>query len=304
MTFNKFERCHPDYTEKSFVEFKNRGGELIEYDLIPIITAEHEFKPRPISDEPLTQAQNELAFELAPWGYSFDLSPGFNTRTIDYEKYGAAIDSIGWSELVIRTSMLDLAMKQFAPSGIWLDLATNSGSLPLILSKDKSYRIEGNDLSEINIRKANFLKELGGVKDCDFQVADAFDYLKSQNDNTYDILSAHGIFYHLSDPLGLAHLIFQKTKKIAMIETIVQNFPFSGWIQTVSRHIKHTQLAHANDTRKIFELHPTYRGMIDTLFQVGFSEVIEVLPSDDILNRYPDTIFSTRNRRLFIGIKE
>ncbi len=303
MAFVKAERTNPDFTEASFAEFASRGGELIEYDLIPVLIANHEFNPMPICESELTPELREKAYELGPWGYSFDIAPGFNSKSIDRERFGAHPENIGWYELLIRTAMLDHAMKHFAPSGSWLDLATNSGSIPLILAKGRNYRIDASDFNSENIEKANYLKEIGGISNCNFTVADAYEQLKSLDDNAYDIISAHGIFYHLSDPLGLAQLMFQKTKKIVMIETIVQNFPFSGWFQTVSRHVKYAELAHANDTRKIFELHPTYRGMIDTLFQSGFSNVFEVLPSDAILAKYPGTIFSSRNRRLFIGIK-
>ena len=122
-------------------------------------------------------------------------------------------------------------------------------------------------------------------------------------DESFDIISALGLFYHLSDPIGLMNLIYQKSRQTVVIDTIVHNFDFSGWVQTVSRHLKYPDLAHANDTRKLVELHPTYRGLVDTLFQVGFSDVIEIIPSPNLLRNFPSYIYSQRNRAMFIAVK-
>jgi len=303
MSFRQIERVNPDFVEASFREAKAQYPECLEFDLIPTIVTDVQVSVPPISDNPLTAEERELALRLAPWGYSIDLDSEVNTKQLDQERLGIDFGSTGKHETAIRMSILDLAMKAFAPSGRWLDIATNNGSIPLILSKGKNYTVEANDINAVNIEKAQFLQKLSGREDCKFFVSDAFDHLRFAEDESYDVISALGLFYHLSDPLGLASLMYQKTKKVAIIETIVHNFPFSGWIQTVSRHVKFEELRHANDSRKIFELHPTYRGMIDTLFQVGFSAVYEVLPSEQTLAANPGTVFSTRNRRLFIGMK-
>ena len=127
--------------------------------------------------------------------------------------------------------------------------------------------------------------------------------MRSSKDESFDMISALGIFYHLSDPLGLLDLMYQKARRAVLVDTIVHNFDFSGWIQTVSRHVKYADLGHANDTRKIVELHPTCRGLLDSLFQVGFTSIVEFMPSARLLAKYPGTIYASRNRRVFMAFK-
>lgn len=173
----------------------------------------------------------------------------------------------------------------------------------MLLRQTNSQRIHGIDIDPGNIAKAAFLQNLVGDAAATFETADIYDALAGLSDASWQMISALGIFYHLTDPLGLLSLMFQKTQHAVIIDTITHNFPFSGWIQTISRHVKMPHLAHANDTRKITELHPTYRGLIDSLFQIGFRRVIEIVPGEALLKKYPSAIYENRNRRMFVGVK-
>jgi hypothetical protein len=295
-------RTNVDVVESDFVRYKGEYPEVRE-ELVPTLVATEPFPARPIAAQGLSDPDLEMAKRLAPWGYSFTLAPDLTTDDVDHIAIGAHKTSIGHAENAIRRSMLAFAMARFAPEGTWLDLATNCGIIPMTLADRKSYAVTGIDLVEQNVEKANFLRRLGGFINMQFYCADVYDFLETVRDSRFEIISAHGLFYHLSDPIGLATLMFRKTRKVIMIETTVHNFPFSGWLQTVSRFVKYPELAHANDTRKIVELHPTYRGLTDTLFQVGFESVFEVKPGPNILAANPGTIFDTGNRRLLVAVK-
>jgi 2-polyprenyl-3-methyl-5-hydroxy-6-metoxy-1,4-benzoquinol methylase len=175
--------------------------------------------------------------------------------------------------------------------------------IPILLHRHSRGVVTGIDISDVNIQKAKLLKSLSGIEGLNFIAGDIFDALRESPDNSFSVISALGIFYHLSDPLGLLALMHQKVKDFVIIDTIVHNFAFSGWIQTVSRHIKDPTLVHANDTRKLSELHPTYRGILDALFQVGFKTIVEVIPAQSILEKFPGTIYSRKNRRMCVAFK-
>jgi hypothetical protein len=179
-----------------------------------------------------------------------------------------------------------------------LDLATNSELRPSIVNYGATYQITGVDILPANIEKAKVLARLNNNSTASFLAADAFGHLMSQDDS--DLGARRFLSSHRPARKGKP---CQKTRKVATIETVVQKFPFSGWFQTVTRQIKYPELMHAYGTQKNFELHSTYRGLIDTLFWVGFSEVHEIVLSPEILANNEGTIFATRNRGLLIGIK-
>jgi 2-polyprenyl-3-methyl-5-hydroxy-6-metoxy-1,4-benzoquinol methylase len=302
MEFTRASRQDADLVERSFVEYKLAHPERLEY-LVPTIEAKDEYECRPICSRPLTPDQLNLAKQLGPWGYAFDLSSDVSTEQLDSEILRREIDKTSRHEHIIRMSMFSKLLSTFKITGSWIDLGTNSGVIPVLLHKHCADLVSGIDISDVNIQKANLLKSLSGIEKLHFTAGDIFDVLRENPDNSFSVISALGIFYHLSDPLGLLALMRQKVKDFVIIDTIMHNFSFSGWIQTVSRHIKDPTLAHANDTRKLSELHPTYRGMVDALFQVGFETIVEVIPAQSILEKFPGTIYSAKNRRMCVAFK-
>ena len=250
----------------------------------------------------LSPAHLSDAIRYAPWGYSFDLCPDFSTDSIDAGSLNSSIGA-GRNDILLRLSMLSYILDHFQINGDWIDVASNCGIIPIMLTRGRDLKVTGSDFANINIEKAMLLQRICGDQKCTFEVKDAFDHLRSVSQGSVDLVSALGIFYHLSNPIELLQLMHSATRSYVLIDTIIHNFEFSGWIQTISRHLKYPELAHANDTRKIIELHPTYRGMIDALYQVGFTSVVEVLPSEELLVAFPDTIYHTRNRRMLLAKK-
>ncbi|WP_158285494.1 bifunctional 2-polyprenyl-6-hydroxyphenol methylase/3-demethylubiquinol 3-O-methyltransferase UbiG [Azospirillum sp. TSA6c] len=304
MVFEKETRRNVDVVEAGFREFKLKHPEEFE-KLVQVfeVTTENSYKNLPVSLTELGEREKDRASRLAPWGYSFDLSPEISTDSIDRGRFDSNISAEGRNDYLLRMSMLSYTLEKFSIEGSWLDIATNSGIIPLMLSQGKNLSVTGIDIGDVNIEKAYFLKSLMNDYNSKFHVADAYEYLESKNTSNYDFISALGIFYHLSDPLGLLQLMHEKTKRFVLVDTIIHNFAFSGWIQTISRHVKFAHLGHANDTRKIVELHPTYRGMIDALYQVGFDSVVEILPSDSLLAKFPSPVYGSRNRRMLLAEK-
>lgn len=299
--FTNKNRINVDIVEQDFVKFKNRVGEVDEIILERIIV-DNIYTPT-LLDRSLEVIELKQLRELSPWGYSFRICK--EMTIYDVEGQNSAPHAL--SEMDLRLSMFDYIFKEYVKNNSlsWLDIATNCGIIPLFIKRNikTPINVTGIDLSPQNIEKADLLLNMVNDNSIKFTVADAYDYLSICEDESIDVISALGLFYHLSDPLRLMNLIYQKSKNIVIIDTIVHNFDFSGWIQTISRHVKYPNLRHANDTRKIIELHPTYRGMVDTLFQVGFNNVIEIIPSENLLAQFPAYIYGSKNRAVFVAFK-
>lgn len=303
--FTKNNRTDVDTVEQDFAKFINRAGlskeSIIKQDIVNSISTPT------LLDQDLTDHDLKTLENVSPWGYSFRVYKNITMRNIEIRNYTQLREEedLGLIEMDLRTSLLDYIFSTYGKknSETWLDIATNCGIIPLFIMKNRKLDVEAIDLFDQNIEKANLLAKLLNNSSIKFHTADAFDFLRKHTDNSYDIISALGLFYHLSDPVGLMTLIYQKIKRMAIIDTIVHNIDFSGWIQTISRHVKYSELDHANDTRKIIELHPTYRGLIDTMFQVGFKEVIEILPSQSLLKKFPSYIYKDNNRVMLLGFK-
>lgn len=303
MLFRRDERTDVDHVEASFVDYKVRHPEedtyLIDKFVVP---SSYRYSMNSLKNS-LTDNEVRSAIELAPWGYSFDLSDTLSSDGIDAGTNDAMSVPAGRNDLLLRMSMLRFVFQYFGIHGNWIDVATNCGIIPILVAREWNIAVTGSDLARTNIDKCELLKSLSGDERCRFFQADAFEHLRSVDQGSADLVSALGLFYHLSNPIELLELIFKASRRYALIDTVIHNFSFSGWIQTISRHVKHPNLAHANDTRKILELHPTYRGMIDALYQVGFRSVVEIVPGDEILQAFPDTIYHSRNRRMLLASK-
>lgn len=293
--------------EKTFVQFKNRVRE-VEESIVPITYCERIQLP-PLVKRPLTTTEIVQLTDCAPWGYSFSITENLTAFQLDQfsnKNLQPTPTDVGLLEMQLRMSVLSAVLRDFSePTDNWLDIATNCGVIPL-LSQKIGYRfnsVVGIDYQEANVWKADLLKTLADATDIEFVRADAFAFTKSLTPDQYEIVSALGLFYHLSDPISLLVELFRVTKRVLIIDTVVHNFDFSGWIQTISRHTKDEGLSHANDARKIIELHPTRRGMVDSLFQVGFSNVIEFQPSRKLLDLCPSEVHEQNNRTFLVALK-
>lgn len=317
--FTNRARIDVDNVENSFIEFKNETIERKE-DLIRKVYSDKS-DIAPLTSKEIDSKQLGMLSKHTPWGYSFRISKNLTSFKVDQKAVasenseelrmglnGKIIDptvDLDLHEMTLRISILeDIFSKYSMKKDRWLDVATNCGIIPILISRSREIDTIGIDLDDENIKKAKIINEISDSKNkVKFYQSDAYEYLSNLDDESFEITSALGLFYHLTDPIGLMSSIYRVTKRVAIIDTIVHNFPFSGWIQTVSRHTKYENLRHANDARKIIELHPTYRGLIDTLFQVGFKEVINFVPSEELLQSCPAQIYADRNRTFIIAIK-
>lgn len=252
------------------------------------------FQDRPLSETEPSEDDLERLRSLCPWGYALDLYPGIAGLALDRQGSVVDIASESREALSIRMSLLDKALAEFAPVGSLLDLGTDSGLIPVKLADRIGGRIVGVDRREDAIRRAEVLRAIVGRGNRRFMTADAAAYLQRLKPDSFDCISALGLLHGLADPMRLLRLMYEKTARIVLIDTMIHNYPVPGWIQSTSR-----QAACEGDG-----LQPTYRGIIDSLYQVGFETITEIVPAPSLLAAVTQpTVYHTHNRALFVALK-
>src|SRR5690606_5804391 len=106
------------------------------------------------------------------------------------------------NQYMLRMSLLLAAFQQIGNGTRLLDLGTNCGMVPLFLAKKMDISGVGIDVSDINAKKSRFLANLGSVSSFRFVTGDGLSYLGRQQSDSFDAISALGVFYHFSNPLG------------------------------------------------------------------------------------------------------
>ncbi|WP_420564846.1 methyltransferase domain-containing protein [Thalassobaculum sp.] len=278
----------------TIITFSGEMGEVREslVDEIMVPVAER-FPDRPLCQAPPRAADLDLLRQHRPWGYALELFPGVSGAHLDREAPVVDFSLESAEALSIRMSLLDKALAEFAPVGSLLDLETDCGLIPMKLAERIGGRIVGIDRREEAIRRARVLHTLSGQANRRFQVADPYAYLVGLKPDAFDCVSALGLVHRLTDPIRLLRLMHEKTARLVLIDTVIHNVPAPGWIR---RGPPGAPGAGA--------LQPTYRGMIDSLYQVGFESVTEVAPAPSLLAAIAQqTPYHSHRRALFVAQK-
>lgn len=114
---------------------------------------------------------------------------------------------------------LDEFLKKPAAENSILDLGCMEGAVGLALAKKGFGRILGVDGREAHIVKADFTRDLLGLKNCSFLQEDVrkLDF----KPDSFDAVLALGILYHLDAPDAVKFIenIFKWTKEVTIIDT-------------------------------------------------------------------------------------
>ena len=252
------------------------------------------FRDRPLREAVPTPEDIELLRQHCPWRYALDLYPGVTGLSLDRSAPVVEFAAENRVALSIRMSLLDKALTEFAPIGSFLDIGTDSGLIPLKLADRIGGRIVGVDRRTEAVRRAEVLQAIAVQGNCRFMTAEAYGYLQDLERDSFDCISVLGMVHQLGDPIRLLRLLYKKTARIVLVDTIIHNYPVPGWIQTTSRH----------SVSEEHELQPTYRGIIDSIYQAGFETVTEIVPAPSLLEAVSQpTVYHTHNRALFVAQK-
>jgi SAM-dependent methyltransferase len=226
--------------------------------------------------------------ELGPWTMPFRVGHGL--LTLDSWGWRVALDRALFRLDLITGTVAMVLGNELAATTV-LDIGCSAGLFSLDIATRGAKHVDGLDLRPENIARAQFLAEHYGVRNATFRVSDAEALPSGQQ---WDVVLNLGLLYHVTQPLQLVRQTYDQCRELAVIDTICHTEPVSGYMLFGDKDIDKP-----NEGREEFELHPTYRGVIDTIRYAGFSEIIEVVGTAEP----PHKSYATGNRRCFLAIK-
>lgn len=226
---------------------------------------------------------------LGHWEYYFPFSHGLTTEinatfdqgTIAFHRFRSKLIS----ETVVEVLGPDLG------GSTVLDLACHCGVFSLDLAARGAKAAHGVEFREKNLNQARFLADYYRVGNASFEQGDVYALDPGRR---ADVILCLGILYHVVRPVDLVEFCFRNCDRFAVIDTVCHKEPISAY-KVVGG--KNTESA-IEGTRSI-EMQPTYRAVVDTMREVGFADVIEVVGTCD----QPIELYSDFSRRCFIGFK-
>jgi len=242
-----------------------------------------------------TEALREKLADLAPWYVPFALPDGVDTMEYT-DRFGAKIFREGNAERMrFRTELITgtvaLLLGDQLPSANVLDIGCNSGWFSFDIADRGARAVDGVDLRPENIEQARFLSDYFGFDNTRFEVADATAFDDARQ---WDVVMNLGVLYHVTEPLQFMRRTYELCRQFAVLDTICHDDPFSGFVLLDTK-----DASHPHEGREEWEMHPTYRGAIDSLKYAGFSEIVEIVPAEDA----PNGLYRTGARRCFLAVK-
>jgi hypothetical protein len=113
-------------------------------------------------------------------------------------------------------------------------------------------------------------------------------------ERTWDVVLNFGLMYHLTQPWEIARRTYELCERLAFFDTMVHLEPFAGFV-AAGQH--DTQLGTMG--REPMQIEPTYRGLIEVLYDVGFTELVEVVGRSPLRIPYYDQL----TRRAILAFK-
>ena len=227
--------------------------------------------------------------DLAPWHVPFAL--GFGRATVrDPVKAAAYEERLLFRRDLINGTLAELLGDDLADTTA-LDLGCNCGYFTLDLATRGARQVDGIDLRPENIAQAQFLAEHFGVDNVSFRAVDAKDLEPGRQ---WDIVLNLGLLYHVTQPFELVQQTYDLCRRAAIIDTVCVREPVSAFYVPTDRDVS----SHA-EGRAPAELHPSYRGVLDTIRHAGFSDVFEITGHCDD----PHPSYAHATRRCFLATR-
>jgi SAM-dependent methyltransferase len=241
---------------------------------------------------PSNRSTDELRAEverLGPWSIPFPLEAGLTTMADDM------IAAVTEHRMLFRRDLIGKtvagALADGAPNATVLDIGCNSGLFSMDLIERGIGRVSGVDLRPKNIAQAQFLAQHYGVEGADFRVTDVDDL---EAGTQFDVVLNLGLLYHVVNPLQVIRRTYELCREFAIIDTVCHREAVSGYFIFGNKDVDLPE-----EGREVYELHPTYRGAIDTIRYAGFREVYEVVGDAE----KPHDLYRIGGRRCFLAVK-
>jgi SAM-dependent methyltransferase len=226
--------------------------------------------------------------ELGPWEVPYRLAGDLSAMPDDMVSAVAAARF--WYRIEIVNGAVARLLGKDLERATALDVGCHSGLFTLDLAARGAARVDGIDLRAHNIAQARFVAAHYGVENVSFAVNDVDDLRVGE----WDVVLNLGVLYHVLNPFELIRRTHALCRSIAVIDTVCHTEPVSAFIVMGDKDTNRTSEGKAE-----FELHPTYRAVIDLMVDAGFSEIFEVVGRGD----YIHDLYETGNRRCFLAVK-
>jgi SAM-dependent methyltransferase len=269
---------------------------LMREDLLPRVVRDIERSWPAFTDQPpgLTgRSPDELAAAveaLGPWLVPIPIAPDLTTFD-DRMKFAVASERLLFRRDLITGTVAHLLGDDLARTTV-LDIGCQAGFFSLDLAARGAAQVDGVDLRPGNVAQARFLAEHFGVDRASFSVADADEW---DPDQQWDVVLNLGVLYHVTRPLQFIRETFDRCRRLAVIDTVCHREPVSAYLMLGERDVDK-----ADEGSAAWELHPTYRAVIDTIHAAGFTDVLEVVGRAEP----PHEWYEAGQRRCFLAFKE
>lgn len=304
-----FAQHHPDHADpkvgKRYGEWLHAARRAGLLDIEQVVDFyEVPFKP-PVAEtysrENLTdEAAQALLRKVGPggWGYNMPLSPDFSTQgRVSQHSETAALAK---RRADYRLNMIFTGVEQVLEGGVkgrtLLDIACNWGGFSVEGRLRGARNVVGFDIREGNVNKAKLLLEHYGLDGISFRQMDLYQF---QPKRQFDVVFNLGLMYHITQPVEMMKKTYDLTREIAVIDTVTHKEAFSGFVLGTG-----VDAAEHAATAVGMELHPTYRGLVDLAYLVGFKDVVEVhgIPEPD-WQGFETEPYGNKTRRCIICTK-
>lgn len=250
----------------------------------------------------MSRLEQELQ-RFGRWMYEFDLGNG--VKTLPYSDLIKQIHAVRHSMIF---SFLDGIDFNYRNASV-LDLACNEGYFTFEAMKRGAKYGLGIDARSENIDKANFIKANSRTSNCEFKVADIYQY--PYGEQKFEIVFLLGIIYHVENPIGLIRLASNLTSKFLFVETQLcktqGNIPF-GWgvpdhyLQGTDYCVLHQeQDSESNPLASLggFSFVPNIAAVVSMLRAAQFRSVLQLHPNAFARETQYDQI----DRAILVGIR-
>jgi tRNA (mo5U34)-methyltransferase len=151
--------------------------------------------------------------KLGPWMYKFELGDNIYTNIAIDE-----LQEIHDTRKKIIFTELDKIFCNDYSTMTGLDIACNEGFFSFELLKRNLKKMVAFDAREINIEKANFLKNHLGFSNVEFFVSN-IDDVEQERMGKFDLVFLLGLLYHVENPMSVLRKVREFTRKLCVIDT-------------------------------------------------------------------------------------
>jgi hypothetical protein len=256
----------------------------------PMLMSEERYALNPHEGEELSRMQ---------WGYYYPLGGGLSTadRTPALRRRIQSLTQL-------RMQMINDVVEGFIGDDIghstMIDFACNWGGFAIDMALRGMKHVTAFDFKNENVAKARRLAKYMGADNVEVERQNVYD-LPPKYSSGFDVVYNLGLLYHVTDPVRLATITYNLTRKVAVFDTVTHREPVSAFIMG---HHSQKEFARPGMGEYSCEMHPTYRALIDLILLSGFRVLVEVVPviGDTFVEKEKDVYFQSL-RRTIIAFK-